>query len=84
MTKLHHKSLCFAYLWWFFLGLFGAHRFYLHKYCTAVIWLFTAGLFGIGWLIDICLMPGMVSHYNVVVDGNRAQVIEANNMRHAV
>lgn len=39
-----------------FLGIFGAHRFYVRKYGTAVLYLFTGGLFGIGWVIDIVLI----------------------------
>eukprot|EP01112_Ceratiomyxa_fruticulosa_P011855 TRINITY_DN3258_c0_g1_i3.p2 TRINITY_DN3258_c0_g1~~TRINITY_DN3258_c0_g1_i3.p2 ORF type:complete len:119 (+),score=29.48 TRINITY_DN3258_c0_g1_i3:946-1302(+) len=58
------KDTCVAYLLWFFLGFLGAHRFYLEKWCTAIIYLFTFGVFGIGWLVDICLIPGMVEEYN--------------------
>ncbi|EFA76137.1 TM2 domain containing protein [Heterostelium album PN500] len=32
--------------------------------CSGIIYLFTFGIFGIGWLIDICLIPGMVEHEN--------------------
>ncbi|TNJ29893.1 TM2 domain-containing protein [Giardia muris] len=69
--KSHRKSLLATYLLWFFLGFFGIHRFYLHKWCTGIIWLFTWGLFGIGWIVDVCLIPGMVSSYNEAVDADR-------------
>jgi len=42
-----------AWLLLVFLGIFGAHRFYLGKYVTAVIYLLTGGLFGIGYVYDM-------------------------------
>ena len=41
-----------AFLLCFFLGMFGAHKFYEGKTGMGVLYLFTMGLFGIGWLID--------------------------------
>ena len=41
-----------AFVLAFFLGFFGAHRFYEGRTGTAILWLFTGGLFGIGWLVD--------------------------------
>jgi len=52
-------------LLWFFLGIFGVHRFYLERHVSGIIYLLTLGLFGIGWLVDICLIPSMVEHYNI-------------------
>lgn len=60
----YKKSMCVAYVLWFFLGLFGGHRFYLRRWCTAVLWLLTLGVFGLGWLIDACVLPRMISDYN--------------------
>ena len=70
------KSVGIAYLLWFFLGMFGAHRFYLGRTTSAVIILVLTivSIFltfvGIGlitilipsiWvLIDIFLIPGML------------------------
>ena len=36
-----------------FLGVLGAHRYYVGKIGTGVIWTLTAGFFGIGWIVDI-------------------------------
>lgn len=33
-------------------GLFGIHRFYLHRYGSGLLYLFTFGLLGAGWLFD--------------------------------
>ncbi len=70
-------SALVAYLLWFFLGYFGAHRFYLGRWISGLIML---ALFGIGsalafilvgyipltfvglwWVIDAFLIPGMIA-----------------------
>lgn len=78
MGVLSRKNIVVCYLWWFFLGLFGAHRFYLRKWCTAVIWLLTFGVFTIGWFVDLFLIPGMVESYNYIVEGEKAEVLRRN------
>ena len=50
------KSKLVAFVLWFFLGIFGAHRFYIGSYGLAVVYLFTFGLLGIGWLVDLVLL----------------------------
>ena len=50
------KSRTAALLWCIFLGLFGAHKFYLGKFWVGVVYIFTYGLFGIGWLIDLTVL----------------------------
>src|SRR5688572_16731318 len=47
-----------------FLGMFGAHRFYIGKIGTGIIWLLTLGLFGIGYLYDLWTLNGQVSEAN--------------------
>lgn len=42
-----------ALLLCFFLGFFGAHKFYEGKTGMGILYLFTGGLIGIGWLIDL-------------------------------
>ncbi|MFL0108492.1 TM2 domain-containing protein [Tenacibaculum maritimum] len=65
------KSNGTAYLLWFFLGFFSAHRFYLGKTGSALIYLFTGQLFLIGWIIDAFILGGMVDKYNLIYGGLR-------------
>eukprot|EP01102_Stenamoeba_stenopodia_P003256 TRINITY_DN131_c0_g1_i1.p1 TRINITY_DN131_c0_g1~~TRINITY_DN131_c0_g1_i1.p1 ORF type:complete len:102 (+),score=3.52 TRINITY_DN131_c0_g1_i1:328-633(+) len=61
---MSHRHVSVAYCLWFFLGVFGIHRFYLGRPLSGVIYLLTGGLFLIGWFIDLFLIPGMVEHFN--------------------
>ena len=47
------KNKWITLLLWFFLGLFGGHKFYEGKIGMGILYLLTGGLFGIGWLIDL-------------------------------
>ncbi|MGW5063038.1 MMPL family transporter [Streptomyces sp. NPDC004096] len=58
------RSLTVAYLWWFFLGVFGAHHFHLRRTGLGWLYLVTAGLGGLGWLVDAFLLPGRVRSAN--------------------
>ena len=77
------KSVGVAYFLWFFLGYFGAHRFYLERTDTAIVLLLITiasflliltgiGLIGLGivgiWvLVDIFLIPGIVKEANLAL-----------------
>lgn len=50
------KNKTTALLLCIFLGVFGAHKFYVGKLGIGLLYLFTGGLFGIGWVIDIILV----------------------------
>ena len=50
------KNKWVALLLCFFLGFFGAHKFYEGKIGMGIIYLFTAGLFGIGVLVDFIVL----------------------------
>jgi hypothetical protein len=50
------RSRTVALLLAFFLGWFGAHRFYVGKTQTAILQLITLGGLGIWWLIDLIMI----------------------------
>lgn len=49
-----------------FLGIFGAHRFYMGKWITAIVYLFTGGLFLIGVIYDYWTLNHQVSEINLM------------------
>jgi uncharacterized RDD family membrane protein YckC/TM2 domain-containing membrane protein YozV len=55
-SQYSHKSLTKASLFCYFLGMVGAHRFYLGKHLTGLLQLFTLGGVGIWWIIDLILL----------------------------
>jgi TM2 domain-containing membrane protein YozV len=50
------KRILPAALLCFFLGVFGAHRFYVGKVGTGILQLCTLGGFGIWWLVDMIMI----------------------------
>lgn len=53
------KQTVTTWLLWFFLGVFGAHRFYLGKIGTGIAMLFFGWLtLGIWWIVDAFLITG--------------------------
>lgn len=71
------KSRSTAYLLWFFLGIWGAHKFYLDKVGTGIFYFFTFGFFFIGWFIDLFTLGNQVDTYNALHGRNFPQ---ANNI----
>ncbi|MGE5195481.1 MAG: TM2 domain-containing protein [Deltaproteobacteria bacterium] len=53
-----------AWLLLTFLGVLGAHRFYVGKWFTGLIWFFTGGLFLFGLLYDLWTLNEQVSEQN--------------------
>ena len=49
-----------AYLLWLFLGIFGAHRFYLRRPLSGLLYTFTLGGFFIAWGLDFVLLPFLI------------------------
>lgn len=56
-----------AYLWWFFLGVTGAHLFYLGRKGLGWLYLLTLGLLGVGVLVDLFLIPRRVRKRNAEI-----------------
>ena len=50
------RSRTVALILWFFLGMFGVHRFYVGKIGSGILYLCTVGLFGLGWFVDLFLL----------------------------
>ncbi len=77
------KSKGVAYLLWFFLGIFSAHRFYVGKIGSGILYLLTGQLLGIGWIIDAFILGGMVDKYNLMhgfIGPNRGNVNQNQNV----
>ncbi len=47
-----------------FLGIFGAHRFYMGKWLTGLIYFFTGGLFLLGYLYDYWTLNEQIDKIN--------------------
>ena len=45
-----------AFLLCFFLGYFGAHKFYEGRIGSGILYLLTVGLFGFGWMLDCIIL----------------------------
>ncbi|GAA1230055.1 TM2 domain-containing membrane protein YozV [Microbacterium phyllosphaerae] len=56
------KTLGKAYLWWFPLGIFGAHHFYMGRKVWGWITALTLNFLLLGWALDLLLMPMWLSH----------------------
>ncbi|HUU77062.1 MAG TPA: NINE protein [candidate division Zixibacteria bacterium] len=54
--RVSQYSRMVAFLLCLFLGVFGAHRFYVGKAGSGVLYLCTYGLFYIGWFIDLIII----------------------------
>lgn len=71
MVQAEKASTGTAYALWCLclLGICGAQRFYVGKIGSGILYLFTLGGFGIGQLLDLALIPGMVSWRNAYLIG---------------
>lgn len=59
------KSKFWAYFWWLFGGILGAHHFYLNRDDHGLIYFCTlGGYFGMGWLRDLFKIPTYVADAN--------------------
>lgn len=67
IAVVNEKSMLVAYILWFFLGFFSAHRFYTGRTGSAIAQLILNFLvIGLIWtLIDVFLIPGMVRNPTV-------------------
>ena len=64
MLGIRERNKWIALALCFFLGFFGAHKFYEGKIGLGILYIFTGGLFGIGVIIDfIVLLCKPVTYY---------------------
>ena len=84
------RSRTVAFLLAFFLGVFGAHRFYVGKTGSALLQLFTLGGLGVWWMIDLIIVGSgsfrdaegrLVSHWepegeHLVTSGTAASILD--------
>lgn len=49
-----------------YLGVFGAHRFYMRKWISGIIWLLTGGVFFLGYLYDFWTLNQNISEQNIL------------------
>ena len=61
---MEKKETVWAYAFLFFLGFWGAHKFYLGNTFMGFLYMFTAGLCGIGLIYDFFTLPFQVSSAN--------------------
>jgi TM2 domain-containing membrane protein YozV len=58
------KNVGTAYLWWFFFGAIGAHKFYLGRPGMGALYACTLGMFWIGLIWDLFTLPSQVRAAN--------------------
>jgi len=73
------RSTGTAYLWWFFLGVVGAHKFYLGRPLIAIFYVCTAGGFTIGLIYDLFTLPSQVRTANelLIEEGRSLGLMDA-------
>jgi len=83
-VKNQGKNMVIAYVLWYFLGLFGGHRFYFGKTGSAVAQLILSiTVFGmiatfIWWIVDAFLVHTWVKEHNAIVENRIIDNILAN------
>lgn len=77
------RTLWKAYLWWFPLGVFGAHHFYMGRKVWAWITAVTLNLLFIGWVLDGLMMPYWFSHMEKERIAREEMKIASDEMKEA-
>lgn len=67
------KETGIAYALWLFLGLFGAHRFYLGLWFSGFLQFITLGGLFVWWAIDLVQMPFLVKYANKLAAKKQAK-----------
>lgn len=83
-VKNRGKNMLVAYVLWYFLGMFGAHRFYMGNTGSAVAQLvLTISVIGllvtsIWWIVDAFLLHTKVKEHNALLEYNLLNQILTN------
>ncbi len=72
------RETFWAYLFLFFLGGFGAHKFYLGRPHMGFLYMFTCGILGIGLVYDFFTLPFQVAACNAGIPA-QTQTQQAHN-----
>ncbi|XP_046381545.1 uncharacterized protein LOC124152606 isoform X1 [Haliotis rufescens] len=64
-VRLKRKSVFVTYFLALFLGIVGAHHFYLGRPKFGTLYIFTAGLLGLGYVVDLIRVPWLVDNANL-------------------
>lgn len=73
------KSKTTAYLFWFFLGALGAHRFYVGDKTRGFFMLITLGGIGIWALIDVFFIGSRVEEVNEKIEADVLATVQSPN-----
>lgn len=80
-VKNRGKNMVVAYILWYFLGMFGAHRFYMGRTGSAIAQLvLTLTVFGsiatfVWWIVDAFLLHDWVKEHNRNIENQVMQAI---------
>lgn len=83
-TKNRGKSMIIAYLLWYFLGIFGGHRFYMGRTGSAIAMLVLSitviGLFAtfVWWVVDAFLLHQWVKDQNQQLESQILSELQSN------
>lgn len=88
-VKNQGKNMVVAYILWYFLGIFGGHRFYMGKTGTAITQLILSitviGMIatGIWWVVDAFLLHTWVKDRNRQIENDVMDSILISKSAHA-
>ena len=88
-VKNQGKNMVVAYIMWYFLGIFGGHRFYMKRTGSAIAQLILSitiiGMFAtfIWWVVDAFLLHTWVKDENRMIEGRIMDSILISKANHA-